>query len=94
MKIEIRVKILKAIADETRYEMVRMLYQKVEIPCQCFTEEFHLSRPALSHHIRVLKEAGLIKVRREGRNFYFSLNRQPIERSLSAFLKFSRRSGV
>jgi DNA-binding transcriptional ArsR family regulator len=94
MKIEIRVKILKAVADETRYQMVKMLFRQSEIPCQCFVEEFHLSRPALSHHIRVLREAGLIKVRREGRNFYFSLNRQPIERCLIGLLKLSRKGRV
>ena len=36
------------------------------------TEKTHLSRPAVSHHIQILKEAGLLKMRREGtKNFYY-----------------------
>lgn len=36
------------------------------------TERTHLSRPAVSHHIRILKEAGILKVRREGtKNYYY-----------------------
>lgn len=36
------------------------------------TEKTHLSRPAVSHHIQILKNAGLLKVRREGtKNYYY-----------------------
>ena len=36
------------------------------------TEKTHLSRPAVSHHIQILKDAGLLKVRREGtKNYYY-----------------------
>ena len=36
------------------------------------TERTHLSRPAVSHHIRILKDAGLVKMRREGtKNYYY-----------------------
>lgn len=36
------------------------------------TAKTHLSRPAVSHHIRILKDAGLLKVRREGtKNYYY-----------------------
>lgn len=36
------------------------------------TEKTNLSRPAVSHHLRILKDAGLVKVRREGtKNYYY-----------------------
>ena len=36
------------------------------------TEKTHLSRPAVSHHIQILKEAGILKVRKEGtKNYYY-----------------------
>lgn len=36
------------------------------------TEKTHLSRPAVSHHLQILKEAGILKVRKEGTmNFYY-----------------------
>lgn len=35
-------------------------------------ERTHLSRPAISHHVRILKEAGLLRMRREGtKNYYY-----------------------
>ena len=36
------------------------------------TEKTHLSRPAVSHHLKILKDAGIVKMRREGtRNYYY-----------------------
>ena len=36
------------------------------------TEKTHLSRPAVSHHLQILKDAGILKMRREGtKNYYF-----------------------
>ncbi len=36
------------------------------------TQKTHLSRPAVSHHLKILTEAGLIKMRREGtKNYYY-----------------------
>ncbi|MGN0972262.1 MAG: ArsR/SmtB family transcription factor [Aristaeellaceae bacterium] len=67
-------KILQALGDETRQhiilEMVKM-HQCGGVRVGAITERTHLSRPAVSHHIRILKEAGILKVRRRGAmNFY------------------------
>lgn len=68
-------KILVALGDENRqYLMLEMM--KME---QCrgvrvgtITEKTHLSRPAVSHHLQILKDAGILKMRREGtKNFYY-----------------------
>lgn len=67
--------ILSALGDENRQhlilEMLRMgCYKGVRVGV--ITEKTNLSRPAVSHHIRILKEAGLLKVRREGtKNYYY-----------------------
>lgn len=69
-------KILLALGDETRQhlmlEMLRMGScggSRVGM----IAEKTNLSRPAVSHHIRILKEAGILKVRREGtkNDYYF-----------------------
>lgn len=43
--------------------------------CVCeINEILHMSQPAVSHHLRILKQAGLVKVSREGKWTYYSLN--------------------
>ncbi|MDI6891929.1 MAG: metalloregulator ArsR/SmtB family transcription factor [Actinomycetota bacterium] len=87
MDEKIKVKILKALADETRFEMVRALTNKREVSCMRITMKFSLSRPALSHHLRILKEAGIIRARKEGQYYYFTLDRKHVERCLPGILR-------
>lgn len=68
-------KILLALGDENRQhlmlEMMRMEHCG-GIRVGAITEKSHLSRPAVSHHIQILKDAGILKMRREGtRNYYY-----------------------
>lgn len=65
---------LVAIGDETRQLIIMTL---LESDCNGIrvgeiTEKTHLSRPAVSHHLKILKEAGIINMRREGtKNYYY-----------------------
>lgn len=68
-------KILSAIGNDTRQSIITAL---METTCTNglrvgeITELTHLSRPAVSHHLRILREAGIIMVREEGsKNYYF-----------------------
>lgn len=68
-------KILTAIGDETRQHlMVEMMKmgQCTGVRVGTVTEKTSLSRPAVSHHLQILKDAGILKVRKEGTmNFYY-----------------------
>ena len=68
-------KLLQALGDENRkYLILEMLKfnQCGGVRVGAITEKTHLSRPAVSHHLRILKDAGLLKVRREGtKNYYY-----------------------
>ena len=79
------VKIFKALGDPTRYEMVCMLLREEEIRCGRFQEVFRLSAPTLSHHYRVLTNAGLIESRRDGQNVIHRANRQRLRMFVPAF---------
>lgn len=69
------LKILTALGDENRQHLILEM-MKIE---QCYgarvgtiTEKTHLSRPAVSHHLQILKDAGILKMRREGtKNYYY-----------------------
>lgn len=68
-------KILTALGDENRQYMILTMMKMREccgVRVGAITEKTHLSRPAVSHHLGILKEAGLIKVRRDGtKNYYY-----------------------
>jgi len=68
-------KVLLAIGDETRQAILMVL---MSTDCQTglrvgeITEQTHLSRPAVSHHLKILRDAGVILMRKEGtKNFYY-----------------------
>lgn len=67
-------KAILAIGDETRQRIFLALLEndKVGMRVGEITAQTNLSRPAVSHHLRILKEAGIVSVRRKGTmNFYY-----------------------
>ena len=65
---------LQAMGDETRQHLLLAMMQMRQcggVRVGAITQRTHLFRPAVSHHLRILKEAGILKVRRQGAmNFY------------------------
>lgn len=68
-------RILLALGDENRQHLILEMMQMGEcggVRVGAITERTNLSRPAVSHHLGILKDAGLVKVRREGtKNYYY-----------------------
>jgi len=70
--------VFRAIADPTRREILDTLVNKHEESATELTKDFDMSLPALSQHLKVLREAGLIAGRREGRQIFYRLNPAPL----------------
>ena len=68
-------KVLKAISDPKRLKIVDMLSCGELCACEIM-EEFHITQPTLSHDMKVLVEAGIIRDRREGKNIYYTLDNE------------------
>ena len=68
-------KILTALGDETRQHLIleMMRFEDCSGVRVCeITEKTNLSRPAVSHHLQILKDAGIVKMRKEGtKNYYY-----------------------
>ncbi len=61
------VAIFKALADPTRLEIFRLVSSQRGPICSCdVVENFDLAQPTISHHLKVLREAGLLRAAREG----------------------------
>lgn len=64
------IRVAKALADPTRFRLLRAVAARAETSCQELTELFPIAQATVSHHLKVLAEAGLVSVRREGQ-FHF-----------------------
>lgn len=74
------VRLLSALADPTRLAIVRQLAQDVET-CACdFTSSCDVGQPTVSHHLRVLREAGVVASERRGQWIFYRLAPETAER--------------
>ena len=77
--------VFKALADPTRVAIVNRLAAAPEV-CVCdLTAAFELSQPTISHHLRLLREAGLVESERRGTWAYYRLVPEAIEALRSVF---------
>jgi DNA-binding transcriptional ArsR family regulator len=68
----------KALADPTRREILALL-RRGEMTAGDLAERFDMTKPSMSHHFTVLKEADLITSRREGQQIWYGLNTTVVE---------------
>ena len=65
--------IFKALGDETRLTIVQLLVGRELCVCDIL-DSFVMSQPAISHHLKILRQAGVVRDKREGKCIYYSLN--------------------
>ncbi len=65
--------VFQAIADPTRREIISMLAHET-LNLNAVSEKFHISRPAISKHIKILTECGLIVINQKGRERHCQAN--------------------
>jgi DNA-binding transcriptional ArsR family regulator len=74
------VRLLAALADPTRLAIVRQLASEAET-CACdFTSCCDVGQPTVSHHLRVLREAGIVTAERRGQWIFYRLDPSTTER--------------
>ena|SRR5690606_15363288 len=67
--MQARRDVFQAIADPTRREIIRLVAQE-SLNLNAIAEKFQVSRPAISQHIKILTECGLITMKQRGRERY------------------------
>jgi len=68
-----------AIADPTRRRLIQLLAAAEELPLHELAAQFQMGRTAVSKHLTILKEAGLVLDRKVGRETRFRLNASPLK---------------
>lgn len=78
--------VFKALSDPTRREILRMLKHR-ELTAGAIAENFAMSRPSVSHHLSVLKQAGLVFAERRGQEIVYSLDTTVFQELMSYVLE-------
>ncbi len=84
-------KTLKALADPTRRQIVQLL-KSGRLSAGDIGEHFNITAAAISRHLSVLKEAGLIRDTREGKYIFYEVNLSVLEELLSWLIDFKEDS--
>lgn len=83
--------ILYALGDPVRLEIVQRLAERGELPCAAL--DCDVPRSTMSHHLRVLRESGVLYCRKEGTQHFNSLRRNDLDRLFPGLIEVILRSG-
>ena len=75
---------LKALGDETRIKIFHMLSDGELCACDIL-EEFHITQPTLSYHMKILANSGLVNSRKDGIWMRYSINKESLDDLKSLF---------
>jgi DNA-binding transcriptional ArsR family regulator len=79
--------VLKALADPARWSIVSQISAAGELPCATLEETLPLSKPTISYHAKILQNAGLLEVRKEGRKYFYALRSTELREAVDALLR-------
>ena len=83
---------IRALADPTRREILRML-RGGDLAAGEIAARFDMTAPTVSHHLSVLKDAGLVQAERNGRSVVYSLDTTVVQDFLGEMMRFFGKGG-
>lgn len=82
----------KALADPTRRQIISLLKER-DMTAGDIAEHFNISKPSISHHLNLLKQANIILDQRQGQFIYYSLNATVFQELISWFMQLGNFGG-
>ncbi|MBK9272143.1 MAG: winged helix-turn-helix transcriptional regulator [Saprospiraceae bacterium] len=83
--------LFKALNDATRRQILDLL-KSGELSAGQIADQFNMSKPSVSHHLDLLKNAGLISMERRGQHLIYSLNTSVLEDLLHWIIKLNKQN--
>ncbi|MCA8984189.1 MAG: metalloregulator ArsR/SmtB family transcription factor [Planctomycetaceae bacterium] len=87
------VQVFKLLADETRLRILMYLLSDKELHVTALCDRLKQSQPAVSHHLALMRVAGLIEARRDGKHNFYSIRTIHFYRLLSEFFSAMKDKG-
>jgi len=78
MTTEQAMQLLDGVRDPNRLEIIFLLGKGTPMNVGDIADQFRISRPAVSHHLKVLKDAGIVRSEKIGQEIYYRLDREVI----------------
>ncbi|HEY7212917.1 MAG TPA: metalloregulator ArsR/SmtB family transcription factor [Bryobacteraceae bacterium] len=88
MKLKQIAKVAKALSDETRLHIYESIAKVEEANCGHICALEQVGGPSVSHHLRILSEAGLVDSRRQGQFIYYRARPEAIDEFTSQLIRF------
>ena len=82
--------LFKALDDPTRRKILELL-QRRDLTAGVIADHFHVSKPTISHHLDLLRQAGLVFAERQGQFILYSLNTSVVEDCIVWLLKLKEK---
>lgn len=84
--------VFKALSDPTRRKILQLLKEN-DLTAGEISDYFNISKPSISHHLNILKQADLVMDERRGQNIIYSLNTTVFQDVMSFFLNLIDKEG-
>lgn len=81
------VQVFKLLADETRLKILMYLLREKELHVSALCDRLNQSQPAVSHHLALLRVAGLIEPRRDGKHNFYSVREKHFHKLIAELFK-------
>jgi len=79
--------VFKALADDTRQRILELLRKNGEMSVSNIASHFNLAQPTISQHLRILKEAGALKGRKDGLQVLYRICNIELYDAMEAFIE-------
>mgnify|MGYP000206958393 CR=1 FL=1 len=88
MNTEEAARAFKALGDENRLRIARIVAERGDV-CACrLLDELDMTQPTLSHHMKLLRDCGVVKARKEGRWMHYSISENAINKGVECLQRF------
>ena len=88
------VGLLKCICDDTRFDILEMLQKNNELCVSDFVEKLKKDQPLISHHLKTLKQCGIVKSREDGKKMMYKISSNQLSELISNITKASKKIPV
>lgn len=79
------INFFKAVCDSHRHQILHMLRKNQEMNATDIIKQLNLSQPTVSHHIKILVEAGVLDAKKQGKEVFYSINKSFVNNCCHGF---------